>query len=167
MQFSSLEDAFGSPFGQRVPITETSQPSQSSQNHSESPADPKEKHKDLIASVTGSLPLDTNPATESFAQYGRSPQQLPSKLPEAPLDPRIPVHRNAIREKFTMGTAGISAGGGDDSKLDRILRLVEQNKTGYEPAATQDMLLYIATGVFFLFVFDTFVMLGKSMRGRN
>jgi hypothetical protein len=160
MQFSSLEDAFGSPFGQRIPITETSQLG----NKSESAVDPKEKHKDLIASVSGTLPLDTNPATESFSQQ-------PTRLPEAPLDPRIPVHRAdrvAIREKFTMGNlGGVSAGGGDDSKLDRILRLVEQNKTGYEPAATQDMLLYIATGVFFLFVFDTFVMLGKSMRGRG
>jgi hypothetical protein len=44
--------------------------------------------------------------------------------------------------------------------------LIEQNRTGYAPAATQDMLLYIATGVFFLFTFDTFVTLGKSMRGR-
>jgi len=85
-------------------------------------------------------------------------------LPEAPLDPRVPVHRSIIRENFTAG--GISTGGGDDSKLDRILRLVEQNKTGYEPAATQDMLLYIATGVFFLFTIDTFFSLGKAMRGR-
>jgi hypothetical protein len=156
MQFSSLEDAFGSPFGQRVPVTQSTEAPPATPNK---PADAKDKHKELIASVTGSLPLDTNPATESFSQ----------PLPEAPLDPRIPVHRGIAREiareKFTMG--GVSSGGGDDSKLDRILRLVEQNKTGYEPAATQDMLLYIATGVFFLFTFDTFVMLGKAMRGRG
>ena len=30
--------------------------------------------------------------------------------------------------------------------------------------ATQDMLLYVFTGVFFLFTLDTFVLLGKSMR---
>ena len=51
-----------------------------------------------------------------------------------------------------------------DDKLARILRLIEQNKTGYERPAVQDMILYIFTGVFFLFTFDTFVQLGKSMR---
>ena len=64
------------------------------------------------------------------------------------------------------GADKVNGGGGDDSKLDRILRLIEQNRTGYAPNTTQDMLLYIATGVFFLFTFDTFVTLGKSMRGR-
>ena len=52
--------------------------------------------------------------------------------------------------------------GGDD-KLNKILKLVEQNKTGYESASSQDMLLYILTGVVFLFTFDTFVTLGKGM----
>jgi hypothetical protein len=74
------------------------------------------------------------------------------------LDPSIRV---AARENFK--SAGVELG---DDKLSRILRLIEQNKTGYQPAATQDMILYIATGVFFLFTFDTFVMLGKSMRGK-
>ena len=154
MNYSSLEDAYGTPFGQRVPITvsQASDPSPKTP-----PSATKDKNSMLAASITSSLPLDTNPATQSF-------NATPPPLPQAPLDPSIPVQRAMVRESFTM--AGASAGGGDDSKLDRILRLVEQNKTGYEPAATQDMLLYIATGVFFLFTFDTFVTLGKSMRGR-
>jgi hypothetical protein len=135
MNYSSLEDVYGTPFGTRAPVDK-----------------PKPDHKELVKSVTKSLPLDTTPETESFAVKPK-PQ-----LPEAPLDPAIRV---AAREKFNN-----SAGGGDDDKLSRILKLIEQNKTGYQPAATQDMLLYIATGVFFLFTFDTFVMLGKSMRGR-
>ena len=153
MNYSSLEDAFGSPFGQRIPVTHEHQ------DKTEPPAatrpDQKEKHADLLKSVEKSLPLDTNPATESFNATPRRP------LPEAPLDPRLPTYRQQVREHF-----GMSGGGGDDSKLDRILRLIEQNRTGYAPATTQDMLLYIATGVFFLFTFDTFVTLGKSMRGR-
>jgi hypothetical protein len=54
----------------------------------------------------------------------------------------------------------------ESEKISRILRMIEQNKLGYERPATQDMVLYIFTGVFFLFTFDTFVMLGKSMRGK-
>ena len=51
-----------------------------------------------------------------------------------------------------------------DVKLDRIMRMIEQNKTGYESSSTQDMVLYIFTGVFFLFTLDTFVNLGKRMK---
>ena len=153
MNYSSLEDAFGSPFGQRIPVTHEHA------DKVEPPpavrADQTKKHADLLKSVEKSLPLDNNPTTESFNATPKRP------LPEAPLDPRLPTYRQQVREHF-----GMSGGGGDDAKLDRILRLIEQNRTGYAPATTQDMLLYIATGVFFLFTFDTFVTLGKSMRGR-
>ena len=154
MNYSSLEDAFGSPFGQRAKVTQE-HPEKSESFTNERPDQPA-KHADLVKSVTASLPLDTNPATESF-------NAPPKPLPSAPLDPRLPTfpQQSQAREHFSM-----SGGGGDDSKLDRILRLIEQNRTGYAPATTQDMLLYIATGVFFLFTFDTFVTLGKSMRGR-
>jgi len=57
--------------------------------------------------------------------------------------------------------------GGDvmyDQKLDRILRMIEQNRVGYESPGSQDMMLYIFTGVFFLFTLDTFVSLGKRIK---
>jgi len=154
MNYSSLEDAFGTPFGQRAPITSSS----AEKDDTSKKPDNKAKLAEVVKSVESSLPLDTNPATESF-----------SVKPQAPLDPRLPTFRqpsegsfrDRVREHFAM-----NGGGGDDSKLDRILRLIEQNRTGYAPATTQDMLLYIATGVFFLFTFDTFVTLGKAMRGR-
>jgi hypothetical protein len=154
MNYSSLEDAFGTPFGQRAPITSSSP----EKDDTSKKPDNKAKLAEVVKSVESSLPLDTNPATESF-----------SVKPQAPLDPRLPTFRqpsegsfrDRIREHFAM-----NGGGGDDSKLDRILKLIEQNRTGYAPATTQDMLLYIATGVFFLFTFDTFVTLGKAMRGR-
>jgi hypothetical protein len=154
MNYSSLEDAFGTPFGQRAPITSSS----AEKDDTTKKADNKAKLAEVVKSVESSLPLDKDPATESF-----------SVKPQAPLDPRLPTFRqpsegsfrDRVREHFAM-----SGGGGDDSKLDRILKLIEQNRTGYAPATTQDMLLYIATGVFFLFTFDTFVTLGKAMRGR-
>ena len=146
MNYSSLEDAFGTPFGQRAPITSSS----TEKDDTTKKADNKAKLAEVVKSVESSLPLDKDPATESF-----------SVKSQAPLDPRLPTVRDRVREHF-----GMSGGGGDDSKLDRILKLIEQNRTGYAPATTQDMLLYIATGVFFLFTFDTFVTLGKAMRGR-
>ena len=151
MNYSSLEDAFGSPFGQRAKVT---QEHPDKESFTQKRPDQTEKHAELVKTVTPSLPLDTDPETVSF-------NATPKPLPKAPLDPRLPTFPQQIREHF-----GMSGGGGDDSKLDRILRLIEQNRTGYAPNTTQDMLLYIATGVFFLFTFDTFVTLGKSMRGR-
>ena len=157
MNYSSLEDAFGSPFGQRAKVT-AEHPEKKETFTTERP-DQSEKHAELIKSVTPSLPLDKDPETVSF---NATPAKPAKPLPDAPLDPRLPTFDRArVREHF-----GMSGGGGDDSKLDRILRLIEQNRTGYAPNTTQDMLLYIATGVFFLFTFDTFVTLGKSMRGR-
>ena len=51
----------------------------------------------------------------------------------------------------------------DNLKLDRILRMIEQNRTGYEQPSSQDMMLYVFTGIFFLFTMDTFVKLGQRM----
>lgn len=52
----------------------------------------------------------------------------------------------------------------NEIKLNRILRMIEQNRTGYETPSSHDMMLYIFTGVFFLFTFDTFVNLGRRMK---
>lgn len=49
-------------------------------------------------------------------------------------------------------------------KLNRILHMIEQNKTGYEQPSSQDMMLYIFTGVFFLFTLDTFVNIGRRLK---
>jgi len=48
-------------------------------------------------------------------------------------------------------------------KLNRILRLIEQNRTGYETPSSHDMALYVFTGVMALFVLDTFVNLGRRL----
>jgi hypothetical protein len=52
----------------------------------------------------------------------------------------------------------------NDIKLNQIMRMIEQNKVGYESPSSQDMMLYIFTGMFFLFTLDTFVNLGKRMK---
>lgn len=147
MNYSSLEEVYGAPFGKRTPVThhrkdKQEEPLQKPEFSSlaDRAAQNIEKNKSLIDSITSSLPLAT----------------------PAPPPP-------TTRERFsTMPSqpANIVTDFQESDKLSRILRLIEQNKTGYERPATQDMLLYIATGVFFLFTFDTFVMLGKSMRGK-
>ena len=148
LNYGSLEEVHGAPFGTRVPITKEQQASKLDQ--------PIEQRQDRAASkrvqaavdaVTPSLPLDKDPATETFVVRP------------------APVEKFTLaRERFTDPQPMSHADAAAEEKLTRILRLIEQNRTGYERPAVQDMVLYIFTGVFFLFAFDTFVQLGKGMR---
>jgi hypothetical protein len=100
------------------------------------PADSKKSAQTVVNNMEASLPLDQNPATRTFT---------PTPQPDA------------VAVQSSMSN--------QPDKLNRILNLVEQNKTGYEPSSSKDMFLYVLTGVMFLFTFDTFVTLGRGMRG--
>jgi hypothetical protein len=157
MNYSSLEEAYGTPFGQRAPITRA----RKGMAEDEPIAKPEfssvekraensiSKNQYLVDSLQKSLPLDRNPETENFVVNQEA----------------APQKRMAVRESFASSQpAGFHESQEQADKLSRILRLIEQNKTGYERAATQDIALYVFTGVLFLFTFDTFVEIGKSMR---
>ena len=150
MNYATLEEAYGKPFGVRKQVEETTSRDtlQAKPEFTSMPKkaeESKEKHQGLINSLMNSLPL--------------------AREEEAP----PPQERQVIREKFGGSQpAGVYEGGkptphDEADKVSRILRLVEQNRTGYERPAVQDIGLYIFTGVFFLFTFDTFVEIGKTM----
>ena len=158
MDYTSLEDAYGSPFGQRAPITHIRK------DVKEEPITKPEftslasraeesvkKNKQLVDEVSKTMNYDTEPTTENFRVYEETPARITLREKFAQSQPASVFHRDVDQSE----------------KLSRILRLIEQNKTGYERPAVQDMVLYIATGVFFLFTFDTFVLLGKSMSRRG
>lgn len=150
MNYATLEEAYGSPFGVRKTVEETTS--------RDAPAKPaftslakkaeasREKNQGLVNDLLSSLPLarETTP-------------------------PPMQQERQSVRENFRGSQpAGVYATGQvtpheEADKVSRILRLVEQNRTGYERPALQDIGLYIFTGVFFLFTFDTFVEIGKTM----
>ena len=127
-----------------------------------------QKHRKVIDDLSGTLPIATSDE-DAEANYG------PAK-----------VGASAVREQMTNYSGQKPAykapyfpsdSGTDfpyappsfqeaayDIKLDRIMRMIEQNRTGYEAPSSQDMMLYIFTGVVFLFTLDTFVHIGKRMR---
>jgi len=149
MNYTAIEDAYGTPFGKRMPVTMRKDVKET----------PIETNKEIasnvqgiVNSVQGSLQLDQNAATENFKV-------------ESPIPMRRRVQQQeAVRESFSASQPAGVYDNEQHEKLSRILRLIEQNRTGYERPATQDMVLYIFTGIFFLFTFDTFVELGRSMR---
>ena len=148
MDYTLLEDAYpdGGDFKSRTTVKES---------RSDDPRDAKRRTNPdaskTVADLASVLPLNTDSSTSNFGDGGKQVYMYAGKQRPA----GIPV-----QEAFTAQSAG------DDMKMkmDKILQMVEQNKTGYEPNSHHDMFLYILTGVMFLFTFDTFVMLGKSMR---
>ena len=196
LNYGSLEEVHGAPFGNRIPITQQTRPSNEplakaeftslAQKSRESIA----KNRGVVDSLLSSLPLDQEAVTENFTPLqAQSPEAMAAKAAEEAKKAASTTasgssssgssasgtgsagtissgSTSASRaEGFTtMARAQSFADANADDKLARILRLIEQNKTGYERPAVQDMVLYIFTGVFFLFTFDTFVQLGKSMR---
>ena len=147
MNYSSLEDVYGTPFQQRIPVTQQRKDAKEVPLEDKMKGNAKSAVQAAVDSVKDSVGYDTNPDTQNFRMES------------------TPTARQTVRERFTGSQPANMVTDFDQSeKIARILRLIEQNKTGYERPATQDLVLYIATGIFFLFTFDTFVMLGKSMR---
>jgi hypothetical protein len=99
------------------------------------PGDSTKGVQAVVEHMETTLPLDKDPSTSNFRPPPSNPVAVQQQMANQP------------------------------DKLNRILALVEQNKTGYEPSSGKDMFLYVLTGVVFLFTFDTFVTLGRGMRG--
>ena len=149
MDYTLLEDAYpeGGDFKSRTTVKE-------GKGEGPPPAQrPATGASKAVESLKGVLPLDTDTSTSNFGEAGQPVYMYPAVSKTRPTG-------QSVQEAFTTQSAG------DDMKMkmDKILAMVEQNKTGYEPNSHHDMFLYILTGVMFLFTFDTFVMLGKTMR---
>ncbi len=152
MNYTSLEDAYGGAFPRRLPVQQarkdvTEQAPPAFTSLASRAKENIDKNQGLVDEITRSANIDETPPAEGFAV------RMPPAVKE----------RMRVRESFTTSSPTLET---ESEKISRILRMIEQNKLGYERPATQDMVLYIFTGVFFLFTFDTFVMLGKSMRGK-
>jgi len=123
---TDLTEAHGSPFKTVNIMATPAMP----------PGNSKKGVQSVVEKMENTLPLDTNPATQTF---------------------KPPPQPDAVAVQSAMNN--------QPDKISRILSLVEQNKTGYETSSSKDMFLYVLTGVMFLFTFDTFVTLGRGMRG--
>lgn len=171
---ASIEEVWGTPFPKKSKVTEKSGvPVRDAEIEGRVFSNPTrrtehalQKHKKLIDDLTTALPIAE---TENDAQnnYGSAP---PSTFKQTKNDiehfstqyaPIYAARPKARTEGFAYGPV---ENVGIEQKLDRVLRMIDQNKTGYESPSANDMLLYIFTGVFFLFTLDTFVQVGRRMR---
>jgi hypothetical protein len=121
------------------------------------------KHKKSIDDLSKTLPIVMSD-DEADVNYG--PARIPSTKEH------FSSSKTKISNPYYPHDEGLDfpyappsfQGEAYDLKLDRIMRMIEQNRTGYEAASSQDMMLYIFTGIFFLYTLDTFVNLGRRLR---
>jgi hypothetical protein len=173
---ASLEEVWGSPFPQKHHTMA------SKYHKKEEPRDAEkegrvfptpvhrtaaavQRHRKTIDDLTNSLPI------------AESDEQAESNYAPARIVTTEHMTNFSDTKKFFNKPFYPSNGGTDfpyappsfqndahEIKLNQILRMIEQNKVGYEQPASQDMMLYIFTGIVFLFTLDTFVKLGKRMK---
>jgi len=115
-------------------------------------------NKKIIDDLTGSLPIAQSDDESNF-----HPIKLGSKenFTSTKQGYTRPFHPTDDGTSFAYAPPSFKQAG-RDVHLEKLYKLLDQQ--GGETPATQDLLLYIFTGVFFLFTFDTFVTLGKNLR---
>jgi hypothetical protein len=124
-----------------------------------------QRHRKTIDDLSKSLPI-VQQDEEGYSNYA------PAKIGQTEHMTNYSLTKPAYTKPFAPSDGGTDfayaplsfQSAAHEIKLNQILKLIEQNKTGYESPSSQDMMLYIFTGVFFLFTLDTFVTLGKRMR---
>jgi hypothetical protein len=171
MQYSTLEDVWGSFPKKSHSMTAKIQ-------HPEEKRDPVKEarifptpqhrsahavstHKKRIDDLSGSLPIVNDESEDNW-----KPEVVPSRREHFTLSKKEPAQHY---RPSNWGTDFPYApqefqNSAYDLKLEKIMRMIQESQPGKETPATQDMLLYIFTGIFFLFTFDTFVSLGKRMK---
>lgn len=126
-----------------------------------------EKHKQLIGNLEKTLPIATSDE-ERDSNY--RPARVSGYKGTQQYNQIEPFYSPASTVPTTPQTTGFAYGmeGFEEKtierKLDKILHRMEKNRAGYETPPTHDMLLYVFTGVFALFVLDNFVTLGRKLR---
>ena len=169
---ASLEEVWGSPFPKN-------HHNMASKNHKNAPPRDPEKEGRIA-------PTPAHRSQAAITKHKKTIDDLSKSLPIVDGDEDAEANYQPARiektEHFTSTKAGYSKAfvptdsgtsfayappafqeAAHNVKLDRILRMIEQNKTGYEQPSSQDMMLYVFTGIFFLFTMDTFVKLGRRM----
>lgn len=179
---ASLEEVWGSGFQKKkvtqlpsgLPVRERDIEPQVFSTPTRRTAAAVEKHKKTIDDLTAVLPIAQSEGEIEHNFYPAPPSKQkrndiePFETQYAPIyggKPKSWEQMMVGRHQFAYEPPAYSMGGSNlEAKIDRVLRMIDQNKTGYETPSANDMLLYIFTGVFFLFSMDTFVQIGRKMR---
>lgn len=151
MNFTSLDDAFpDKPWPKRHSISSSKHVPEQRDSEKESRTFPTpvhrgqhamQKHKKTIDDLTSSLPISDDTSEGNF-----NPQKISSVTQ---------------REHFS-GSSGTSFAyappqyqmAAHEVRMQKMIEMFDMMSQGQETPGTQDMLLYIFTGIFFLYTFE-------------
>jgi hypothetical protein len=159
---ADIVEVWGSSFPTRKPLNISGgpEPKRDAEKEGRVAASPAErtqatvfKNRKTIDDLSKSLPI-----VQTDEEGERNFQPTKSRAIRSPDN-----FREEMSNEYPYAPPGFQAQA-QELKLNKILSMIEQNKTGYETTTTHDALLYVFTGIFFLFTLDTFVRLGKRMR---
>ena len=159
---ADIVEVWGSSFPTRKPLNISGgpEPKRDAQKEGRVAASPAErtqlavyKNRKTIDDLSKTLPI-----VQTDEDGERNFQPTKSRAIRSPDN-----FREEMSNEYPYAPPGFQAQA-QELKLNKILSMIEQNKTGYESATTHDALLYVFTGIFFLFTLDTFVRLGKRLR---
>jgi len=160
--YASLDEAFGGSYGKKGEIKNENKVYNSPTRRTENAL---AEHAVAIGSLTKSLPISSSDTddTDNYAPAmigsgGRSSKNQIEPFSvrdyKGPQIPGTPGFAYAPPEPTSDRRDGY------DTRVEKLLRRMERDSSGSE-TSTHDLLLYIFTGVFMLFVLDTFVHIGK------
>ncbi len=169
-QYASLEEAFGGAWGSSKPKAPLpkEQDVHSTQKTYNSPTRRTEaaiaNHSKLIEDTLKTLPY----GEDSESNYAPARLSAPAHSSKNQIEPFsvFDYKPPAVPGTGDWSYASTPSSMGQvlhfDQKLDKMMKMMEGY--GGETSSTHDLLLYIFTGVFALFVLDSFVSLGKLSR---
>jgi len=165
--YASLDEAFGGSYGKKGKnIKDENRVYNSPTRRTESAL---EEHSDAIKTLTSTLPIASSdddminnysPARISGGRSGNNQIE-----PFSVRDYKTPTIPGTPGFAYAPPEPSSDPRGDWDARLDRLVRKMERSTAaGGGETSTHDLLLYIFTGVFMLFVLDTFVHIGKRSK---
>jgi hypothetical protein len=162
--YASLDEAFGGSYGQKGKIT--TKVYNSPTRRTESALD---EHADAIKTLTSTLPIASS---DDEMSNNYSPVRMSGKAhsgtnqiePFSVRDYKTPAIPGTHGFAYAPPEPSSDPRGQWDARLDRLVRKMERSTANSGETSTHDLLLYIFTGVFMLFVLDTFVQIGKRSK---
>jgi hypothetical protein len=169
-QYSSLEEVWGGSFPKKSHslTSKTQHPEQKRDAEKEGRVFPTPQHRSANAIKVHKKTIDDLSSSLPISQTDDDSNWNPEKVVKRE---HFTSTKSAYSQPFYPSNDGSDFPYAPPSfqeeahnvRLQKLVQMMEQYH-GHETPATQDMLLYIVTGIFFLFTFDTFVNLGRRIK---
>lgn len=159
MTMADLHEAFGGTYGKKAGAKKEKE--MIFHNTDRRTQSAMETHDKTIRDVTRSLPIASSPDADMDDNYvpdrhKKTANQIEPFSVQKYTPPEIPSTPDYAYQPVSLPGP---PRGDWDKRIDKLIRRMDREQTG--ETSTHDLVLYIFTGVFFLFVLDTFVTLGK------